>query len=87
MHERMNLMRHLARRRCKHPIKPLACVHIHMTKQLLPRHRLWVHNIRRYLMAETRERRFEDTPYCRLAAAGGADDDDAHSLLRRLVEL
>ena len=54
---------------------------------LLARHRLRIHHVRRYLLAELEQGGLEHLPDRRLAAARRADDDDAHSLLRRLVEL
>ena len=46
-----------------------------------------IHHVRRYLLAELEQGGLEHLPDRRLAAARRADDDDAHPLLRRLVEL
>ena len=81
------LAHHLARRRRQHAVEPLARVHVHVAEQLLARHRLRVHHVRRDLLAELGERRLEHLPDRRLAAAARPHHHDAHPLLARLVEL
>ena len=77
----------LARGGGEHAVEPLARVHVHVAEQLLARHALRVHHVRGDLLPELGERRTQHVPDRRLAASGGADDDDAHPLHRRLVEL
>ena len=81
------LAHHLARGRSEHAVEPLARVHVHVTEQLLARHRLWVHHVCGDLLSHLGEGELEHAPDGRLAAARGANDDHAHPLHRGLIEL
>eukprot|EP00962_Isochrysis_galbana_P019611 scaffold5708_cov107-Isochrysis_galbana.AAC.11 len=81
------LLHHLAGGGGQHAIEPLARVVVHDAEQLVARHRLWVHHVRRDRAAKLGERELEHTPHGRLAAARRADHHHAHPVLRRLIEL